>query len=156
MMPANPPSMALAVRAVAEADVPLVAEMNKRLIDDEGSRNPMSVPELAGRLRGWLHDGWRADLFLEDGAVVGYALYLARRYEHDPSLPEIFLRQFFIERDRRGRGLGTEALSLLERERFPRPCRVELSVLEENAAGRRFWQRTGFRPHVLTLERFLR
>ncbi len=147
--------MVLAIRSVTEHDILLVADMNKRLIEDEGSRNPMSISELAERLRGWLREGWRVDLVLDGDTIVGYAIYIARRDEHDPTLPEIYVRQFFIERTCRGRGLGSEAFRLLERERFPRPCRVELDVLGGNAQGIRFWQRLGFETHVIVLERFL-
>lgn len=49
--------------------------MNKRLIEDEGSRNPMSVAQLAERMRGWRLGDWEARLFLADEQVVGYALF---------------------------------------------------------------------------------
>ena len=46
--------MSLVVRPANEADLLLLAQMNKRLIEDEGSRNPMSLDQLADRMRGWL------------------------------------------------------------------------------------------------------
>jgi|SRR5579872_5430708 len=147
--------MTLSIGGATEADVPQLAQMNKRLIEDEGSRNPMSLSKLEQRLLGWLRDGWRADLVLDGEAPIGYTVYQLRRDEHDPTLPEVYVRQFFIERTHRGRGLGTEAFRLLERERFPRPCRVELDVLGGNPRGHTFWQRLGFRTHVIVLERFL-
>ena len=40
--------MSLLIRPANEADLPLLAQMNKRLIEDEGSRNP-DVPRPVGR-----------------------------------------------------------------------------------------------------------
>jgi len=56
--------MSLAVRVAGSDDVRLLAQMNKRLIEDEGSRNPMSTPELEQRMRGWLDHGWNVSLCL--------------------------------------------------------------------------------------------
>ena len=39
--------------AIAE-DLPLLAELNRQLIQDQRSPNPMSVAELEERMRGWL------------------------------------------------------------------------------------------------------
>ena len=39
--------MPLLIHPANEADLPLLAQMNKRLIEDEGSRNPMSLDQLA-------------------------------------------------------------------------------------------------------------
>ena len=45
--------MPLSLRIALEADRPALAQMNKRLIDDEGSRNPMSLDQLRQRMAGW-------------------------------------------------------------------------------------------------------
>ena len=39
------------------ADLPLLAKLNKQLIEDEGHRNPMTVAELETRMRNWLESG---------------------------------------------------------------------------------------------------
>ena len=38
----------------APGDAGVLAPLNKRLIDDEGHRNPMGVEALRDRMRGWL------------------------------------------------------------------------------------------------------
>jgi hypothetical protein len=81
----------LVIQAVTDSDLTLVAEMNKRLIEDEGSRNPMSVLELAARLRRSIEEGWHATLFLDDEAAVGYALYQVRQNEYDQGVPEVYV-----------------------------------------------------------------
>lgn len=46
--------MTLSLRSATEADVEMLAKMNKQLIEDEGHRNPMTISELAARIREWL------------------------------------------------------------------------------------------------------
>ncbi len=144
--------MTLSIRGATETDIPLLARMNKHLIEDEGSRNPMSVPELEQRLRGWLDSGWKADLFVNGDAVVGYALYQERGDEYDATRRVIYARQFFVERSRRRRRLGAEAFSVLRRTRFPGRCKVVLDVLSANTGALRFWEHLGFLQHVVVLE----
>jgi GNAT superfamily N-acetyltransferase len=155
--------ISLAVRAASGGDVRLLAQMNKRLIEDEGSRNPMSTPELEQRMRDWLDCGWNADLFMESRAmpdgqldegesVVGYAVYQPRRDEYDQDEAVIYLRQFFIDRPYRDKGLGTLALRDLVGSRFPDRCTVVVDVLAVHPRGLRFWERVGFRPYVTTLK----
>ena len=45
--------MKITAHSATEADLPLLAEMNRRLIEDEGSENPMTVAELQQRMRAW-------------------------------------------------------------------------------------------------------
>lgn len=74
------------------SDVPCLALMNQRLIQDEGSRNPMTLSHLEDRMRGWLEGDWKADLVMTEGKVVGYLLYCYRTDEYFPNLPEVYLR----------------------------------------------------------------
>ena len=111
--------MPLLVRPANEADLPLLAQMNKRLIEDEGSRNPMSLDQLADRMRDWLLGDWEVKLFATDDRVVGYAVYQIRRDEYFPDQTIVYLRQFYIEREMRGQGLGTAAYPGLGGRAFP-------------------------------------
>ena len=61
-------------RPATLADAAVLAEMNHRLIRDEGHRNRMTVPELRERMEGWLRGEYRAVAFELEGAPVGYAL----------------------------------------------------------------------------------
>ncbi|HXX38406.1 MAG TPA: GNAT family N-acetyltransferase [bacterium] len=149
--------MALSIRAATEEDIQILAKMNKHLIEDEGHRNPMSVPELAHRMRGWLQSGWNADIFVQantqrDSIIVGYALYQYRKDEFFPDQPIVYLRQFLIERGHRGQGLGRLALGELVKARFPARCTVVVDVLTANERGLSFWQRVGFQPYQMTLK----
>ncbi len=82
------------VRKAAEADVGLLAEFNRQLIEDEGHRNRMTLPELEERMRTWLRNEYEAAIFEEHGVLMAYALY---RQDSD----SIYLRQFFVGRQHR-------------------------------------------------------
>ena len=94
------------VRKAGEADLPLLARLNRALIEDEGSRNPMMLEELQQRMGGLLKDGWQIDLFCRESDVLGYALYSIDRDDYEDA-PFIYLRQFLIAREHRRRGYGT-------------------------------------------------
>src|SRR5436189_5089042 len=90
------------------SDCSLLAGMNHQLIRDERHRNPMTVPELAERMRGWLSSGvYRAIVFERDSVPIAYALF---RTEPDSS---IYLRQFFVARAHRRQRAGSQAVDLL-------------------------------------------
>jgi ribosomal protein S18 acetylase RimI-like enzyme len=134
-------------------DAPLLATLNRQLIEDERSRNPMSDAELEARMRGWLAADWTAVLIVREEAVVGYALYQERHDPYFPARRTIYLRQLFVGRDQRGRGVGRAAIATLLREWFPADATVELDVLETNPAGQRFWRSVGFAPYATTYQR---
>lgn len=133
-------------RTASESDLPLLAELNQQLIHDEGYANPMSVAELENRMRGWLIRAYTAVMFLNDGNVVGYALY-----RNDDS--GIFLRQFFICRAERRKGFGRAAVDLLLGRIWPDGAVVSLEALCANEAAIAFWRAVGFEDYALTLRR---
>lgn len=131
--------------ATAE-DCPTLAEMNYQLIRDEGHRNPMTIPQLEERMRGWLASGeYRAILFEESNEVVAYALY--RETE-----AEVYLRQFFVVRHRRREGIGRRAMQELISKLWPPNKRLTVSVLVKNATAVAFWRAIGYTDYDLTLE----
>lgn len=135
----------LSFRRAGSGDAGHLAEMNARLIRDEGHRNPMTGPELVERMRDWLRGSYDAVLFEIDGAVAGYALY---RLEPDHA----YLRQFFVESACRRQGVGRTALQWLWRHAWPdAPC-LRVHVLVANEAGIAFWRSVGFRDYYLTME----
>jgi GNAT superfamily N-acetyltransferase len=143
--------MTLAIRAATDDDLTLLARMNKHLIEDEGSRNPMSIEQLRQRMRGWLGGDWKIDLFVEEDAVVGYAVYQFRQDEYLPDKTIVYLRQMYIERDQRSRGLGSRAFELLTQTRIPADCPIVIDVLATNPRGAKFWSQVGFQPYCTTM-----
>lgn len=127
-------------------DCALLAELNHQLIRDEGHRNKMTVPELKQRMRGWLASGEYVGVIFEaDGKVIAYALY-----REQPA--EIYLRQLFVARDRRRKGIGRQAIEVLRTEIWPRGKRLTVDVLVHNAPAISFWRAVGYQDYCLTLE----
>ena len=136
--------MNLSFHQASDADLPLLAEWNHELIRDEGHRNPMTVEQLAGRMKNWLRDEYQAIVF-SDGEPVGYALF-KKEESH------IYLRQFFVRHDRRRSGIGRTAINFLRREVWPSKVRLTMDVLCQNSGGVAFWRSAGYRDYCLTLE----
>jgi predicted acetyltransferase len=132
-------------RRATESDCSLLADLNYQLIRDEGHRNRMSVSELEQRMKGWLAKEYTAILFESAGAVIACALY-----EEKPE--EIYLRQLFVVRQRRRKGIGRQALDLMRSEIWSRNKRLTVEVLVQNEAAVAFWRAMGFRDYCLALE----
>jgi GNAT superfamily N-acetyltransferase len=151
----NPPPKALgadiALRPATPDDLPLLAEMNRQLIQDEGSRNPMDLAALVERMCAWLGGEYRVILFTRGNAVVGYAVYQMRPDEHLPQERYVYLRQFFVRREARRQGIGRSAFRLLRHECLPAGAPIVLDVLTSNPGGRRFWDALGFRPYCTAM-----
>lgn len=143
----------LTVRAAVADDAPLLAEMNRQLIDGEASRNPMTDAELQERMRRWLEGEWRSVVFERDGGPVGYALFQFRNDEYRPADATVYLRQFFIKPEHRGRGIGRLAYDAVHRQHFGDATSIVLDVLQTNPRAHRFWESLGFQPYCATLRR---
>ena len=138
-------SPSLTFRKAGPADAPRLAILNQQLIQDEGHRNPMTLAELEERMREWLNGEYAACQFLAGEAVCGYALY-----RHEPDW--VYVRQFFVTRDRRRAGLGQTALAWLRQHAWADARRIRLDVLVGNQAGIAFWKACGFQEYCLTME----
>jgi len=132
-------------RPATMADCPGLADMNHQLIRDEGHRNPLTIPQLEERMRGWLTADYRAYVGEEGNAIVVYSLF---REQAD----EIYLRQLFVARHRRREGWGRRMMGFLRTEVWPRHKRLTVEVLVGNTAAVAFWRAMGYRDYSLTLE----
>ncbi len=104
----------------------------------------MTVEQLAERMKKWLQGEYRAVVFSSDESV-GYALF---KVEADL----VYLRQFFVRRDRRRRGVGRAAFAILKDTVWPKGVRLTVDVLCQNHSGIAFWRSLGYRDYCLTLE----
>ncbi len=138
-------TIALGHRAATTADVPVLSRMNQQLIEDEGHRNPMNLVELETRMRSMLDGDYMATLFESRGRVIAYALW-----REEPEW--LYLRQFFVARDRRRRGVGSQAIRVLASQVWPANTRVRVTVLTGNLPALEFWRAVGFRDYLITLE----
>jgi len=111
----------------------------------------MSIDELQERLMNWLCSDWQVDVVMEGKDIAGYAVYQQRKDEYYPDRTVVYLRQFYIERDKRNRGLGSLAFRTLANERFPPGSTVVIDALASNPDGYRFWAKVGFQPYCTTM-----
>ena len=132
-------------RQATERDISALARLNRQLIEDEGHRNRMTLPELETRMRQWLQGSYEAILFVQQDQTVAYALY-----RHDPDA--IYLRQFFVDRQHRRTGVGRQAMQMLLTEIWPADQRIRLEVLAHNQRGMAFWRAIGFQEYAITFE----
>lgn len=137
----------LSFRVATAADLSQLASWNKQLIEDEGHDNTMSLEELVARMRTWLTTEYQALIFEDPTTPTPAAYALFRR------TPEwIHLRQFFVARDRRRRGIGARAVALLRAEVFPPDKSVIVEAMAWNYAALSFWRAVGFADRYVGLE----
>ena len=129
----------------SEGDLDLLAEWNYQLVLDEGHRNLMSVGELRERMKGWLEGEYKSVIFQVGSDSVAYALY---REE----VAAITLRQLFVKRGFRRRGIGRAAMGILLKEIWASDKRLIVEVLTANEAAVAFWRSVGYSDYCLTLE----
>ena len=73
-------------------DVPILAGLNRQLVEDEGHRNRLkSDAWFEERMRGFLTGGYQAVMFEQAGETLAYALYV----DHPDHSDTIYLRQIF-------------------------------------------------------------
>jgi GNAT superfamily N-acetyltransferase len=135
----------LVFRVATAADLPQLASWNQQLIEDEGHDNRMSLDQLVVRMRDWLTTEYQALIFEEPAAPVAYVLFR--------DTPEwIHLRQFFVARDRRRRGIGARAVALLRDSVFPPDKPVIVEAMAWNHPALLFWRAVGFADRYIGLE----
>ena len=123
-------------------DIHTLAVLNKRLIEDEKSNNPMSLEELENRMKTFLATEYNAYFFKETEEIIGYALI---RHTCSP----LYLRQFYIDRAYRRKHYGEKAfhelLKLLQVDT------IDIDVLPWNEAGLQFWKSLGFTETCISM-----
>jgi predicted acetyltransferase len=126
-------------------DFALLAELNHQLIRDEGHRNKMTVPELEQRIKDWLASEYAAVIFENGGEIIAYALY-----REQPE--EIYLRQLFVVRNLRRKGIGRKAFEILRSKIWPKNKRLTVEVLVKHEPAVKFWRTIGYKDYCLMLE----
>ena len=134
-------------------DAGILAGMNRQMIEDEGYEGRLSLPKLKARMKDWLGSGeYEAVFFMgEDHSRIGYALYQKREDALFFAKRQVYLRHFFIARDRRRKGIGTQAFEALK-EHWNGVHRVDLHVLIKNKRGVGFWRSLGFKEYQFGME----
>ncbi len=127
------------IKTCTPNDIPLLAQMNELLIEDENAETNLSLPQLEARMAGFIATNYKAFLFYADPGhsenAVGYALC-------DMSKTPIYLRQFFICRNERRKGYGRQAFrALIE---YIGTREIDIDVYAWNETGVSFWESLGF------------
>ena len=123
-------------------DVKTLAFMNKCLIEDERSSNPMDLSQLTERMKGFIEGDYDAYFFKDGETIVGYALV-------DRTANPLYLRQFYIAREQRRKHYGKSAFqALLE---YLGTDTIDLDVLPWNEAGVAFWKSLGFSEQYVVM-----
>lgn len=127
-------------------DLSLLTEMNQKLVQDERHRHRFwSMSKLKERMSGFLTGKYQGVIFEDNGRVVAYALFCDNG-DH------IYLRQFFVSRERRREGIGRKAVEILREHFWPKDKRITVGVLSHNKVGYSFWKSVGFKDHAIELE----
>ncbi len=125
------------LQQAALKDVEKLAEYNQQLIQDEKSGNTSPLLDLQNRMKDFLSNGYRGYFILEEitGTELGYILA-------DYSSEIVFIRHFFIKKQYRRKGLGTEAfLKLLDKDEM---VGARLQILKWNQPALNFFTQMGF------------
>jgi ribosomal protein S18 acetylase RimI-like enzyme len=126
------------------ADCQVLAEMNKRLIIDEGHSNPMNIPELKERMIKFIENEYNCYLILSEQTVVGYCLFR-------DDIDYIYIRQLYVKDEYRKQGYGRQCLEELKKTEWKnRKLRIE--VMSHNSNGIAFWKRVGFVDYCIVME----
>jgi GNAT superfamily N-acetyltransferase len=135
----------ISISIAREADIAHLAELNLQLMEDERHPYMLPIEELRARMARWVAGEYHVLVFRDGARICGYAAW---RVEERG----IYLRHFFICRDRRRRGLGRAIIARLRRDHFPKdqPLQLEAAIWNQDAIA--FWRAVGFKDFGLTLE----
>ena len=145
--------MSIELKKATINDIGALATMNRELIQDERSRSPMNVSQLELRMQTWLDGSWSAVMIYKNDDLIGYLLYQHREDDYYPDQLVIYVRQFFVQRNYRRRGIGREAFELIVNSYFPSNAKIMLDVLATNPEALRFWEDLGFKQYSTALQR---
>ncbi len=136
-------------RIATAADAHLLAAMNHQLIRMKAIAIRCRSPNLETvRMQAWL-DGESTRPFCSKTSreSAWYALF-----KREPDW--IYLRQFFVQPERRRRGIGREAVRWLLENVWKDASRIRLDVTHPaNSSGIEFWRSLGFSNYCVTLEK---
>ena len=124
-------------------DIHTLAVLNKRLIEDEKSNNPMGLEDLENRMTTFLASEYNAYFFKVAEEIVGYALV---RHTCSP----LYLRQFYIDRAYRRKHYGEKAFRELLDVLWTDT--IDIDVLPWNTAGVQFWKSLGFTETCISMK----
>jgi GNAT superfamily N-acetyltransferase len=135
-------------RRATPQDAAHLAEMNAELSRDEGAAPVGSLADYELRIRTWLEeDRYEAALAALDAETIAYVVW-----RDDPDYADVFVRQYFVVPEHRGRGLGRRLFETAVAEFWPDRT-LRLDVYDSNPRGGAFWEGLGFVPFSRLMRR---
>ena len=145
------------IEAAAGSDVEELADLWVALVADQRAYGAHLLAEAnRDRVREFLANFVATDsvVVARDAGVVGFVMYRIESGAYDQDATRGFIDNVFVAPDRRGEGVGSRLLGAAEDTLADRGADlVALSVLADNDAARRLYERRGYRPHRVTMER---
>ena len=133
------------IRKADISEVQKLAELNKRLIEDEQHPNPMNVQQLAQRMKEWLQGDYTCYVAEENEQIIAYCLFRDDGEYY-------YMKQLFVERGFRRRGIATAFLDWMY-DHVWIDKKVRLDVLSHNQEAIAFYKAYGFRIGCLRMEK---
>ena len=126
-------------------DVEILAELNKRLNEDQKHPPWMSVNQLAQRMKSWLENEYICYIVNQNESIIAYCLCRDAGKHY-------YMRQLYVERKHRRKGIATRLLNWLY-ENIWTGKSVRLDVLAHNKDAVEFYEKYGFRIGVFGMEK---
>ena len=136
----------LSFRAARRADVPLILGMIRALAEYEQLLSEVVATESV--LEEWLFDKKKAEVLFPmlEGKEIGFALYF-HNFSTFLGRAGLYLEDFYIQPEYRGRGYGRKVLQKLAQIAVERGCgRLEWWCLDWNAPSIAFYKNLGAQP----------
>ena len=105
----------------------------------------MNIDQLADRMTGWLENEYICYLAKDAEKIFAYCLYRDDGEYY-------YLRQFFVERQHRRKGIATQILDWMY-SNISRNKKVRVDVLSHNQEAIAFYEKYSFRVGCLRMEK---
>lgn len=124
-------------------DLHVLTQMNIQLRADEKMDNQMTDDEVEQRMKGFLEgENYKAYILKSPDTLYGYALI-------DITKKPVYLRQLFVEKPFRNKGLGREIIQKIMKTLAVKEIDVEVMVWNEQALH--FYEKFGFKQRYVGL-----
>lgn len=127
------------------SDVKILAELNRRLNEDQKHPPWMNMDQLSQRMKTWLENEYVCYLAKENESIIGYCLFRDEGKHY-------YMRQLYVERKNRRKGIATRLLNWLYQNVWI-DKKVRLDVLAHNEDAVEFYKKYGFRIGVFRMEK---
>jgi len=92
----------------------------------------------------------------EGGEAVGFVMYSVEQGRYEQDVTRGIIENVYVRAGRRRRGIGSDLIDAAERDLAERGVEVTtLEVMAPNEAAQRFYERHGYTPHRVELEKRL-